>query len=103
MDLTFKELHDHFKTYSEVTVAQGQIRFRPGTRKNIQTFVQWTRDEIRLGRDPGATAFPVDRVSNLILRYKTHEKFVNDYKTLADAAKPDKFKDSAKWEDWKPS
>ena len=103
MDLTFKELDDHFKTYSELTVAQGQIRFRPGTRKSIKAFVQWTRDEIRLGRDPGTTAFPVDRVSDLIRRYKTHEKFVNDSKTLADAAKPDKFKDSAKWEDWKPT
>lgn len=42
MDIMFKELDDHFKTYSELTVAQGQIRLRPGTRKNIKAFVQWT-------------------------------------------------------------
>ena len=60
MDITFKELDDHFKTYSELTVAQGQIRLRPGTRKNIKAFVQWTRDEICLGRNPGAIPFPVD-------------------------------------------
>ena len=104
MDLSFKqELDEHFKTYSDLTVAQGQIRLRPGTRKNIKAFVQWTRDEIRLARDPGATAFLVDQVSNLIRRYKTHEKFQNDSKALAEAAKPDKFKDSVKWEDWKPT
>jgi hypothetical protein len=42
LDINFKELDDHFKTYSDLTVAQGQIRIRPGTRKNIKAFVQWT-------------------------------------------------------------
>lgn len=78
MDVTFKELDDHFKTYSDLTAAQGQIRIRPGTRKNIKAFVQWTRDEIRLGRDPSLTPFPVAQVGELIRRYKTHEKFQND-------------------------
>ena len=78
MDLTFKELDDHFKTYSELTVAQGQIRFRPGTRKNLKAFVQWTCDEMRLGRDPSTTEFPINRVTDLIRRYKTHEKFMSD-------------------------
>jgi hypothetical protein len=102
-DLTFKELDDHFKTYSELTVQQGQIRVRPGVRKNIKAFVQWTRDEFRLGRDPTSTAFPVNQVSDLIRRYKTHEKYQTDSKTLAEAAKPEKFKESVKWEDWKPT
>ena len=74
LDITFKELDEHFKTYSDLTVAQGQIRVRPGTRKNIKAFVQWTRDEIRLGRDPSATPFPIELVSDLIRRYKTHEE-----------------------------
>jgi hypothetical protein len=103
LDITFKELDEHFKTYSDLTVAQGQIRVRPGTRKNIKAFVQWTRDEIRLGRDPSATPFPIELVSDLIRRYKTHEKFIADSKTLSEAAKPDKFKESTKWEDWKPT
>jgi hypothetical protein len=69
MDLTsFKELDDHFKTYSDLTVAHGQIRLRPGTRKNIKAFVQWTRDEIRLKREPSLT--------------------------LTETAEPDKFKES---------
>ena len=103
MDITFKELDEHFKTYGELTVAQGQIRFAPGTRKNLKAFVQWTRDEIRLGRDPADSPFPVDIVSDLIRRYKTHEKYQNDAKVLAEASKPEKFKESMKWEDWKPT
>jgi hypothetical protein len=90
LDIAFKELDKHFKTYSDLTVAQGQIRVRPGTRKNIKAFVQWTRDEIRLNRDPSATPFPIELVSQLICCYKTHEKFIADSKTLSEAAKPDK-------------
>jgi hypothetical protein len=73
------------------------------TRKNIKAFVQWTRDELRLGRDPTLTPFPVAQVADLIRRYKTHEKYLTDSKTLSEAAKPEKFKESTKWEDWKPT
>jgi hypothetical protein len=45
----------------------------------------------------------VHLVSDLIRRYKTHEKFQADTKTLSEAAKPEKFKESTKWEDWKPT
>lgn len=54
----FKELDEHFETYADLTQAKGQIRIRPGTRKNIKAFVQWTRDELRLGRDLTANHFP---------------------------------------------
>jgi hypothetical protein len=82
-DVTFKELDEHFKTYSELNVQQGQIRLNPGVRKNIKAFVQWTRDELRLGRDPSATAFPIAQVTDLIRRYHTHEKYSKDSSTLA--------------------
>jgi hypothetical protein len=36
-------------------------------------------------------------------RYKTHEKYQTDSKTLSEAAKPEKFKETIKWEDWKPT
>lgn len=42
-DITFKELDEHFKTYFDLSVLQGQIRLNPGVRKNIKAFVQWTR------------------------------------------------------------
>ena len=103
LDITLKELFELFKTYADLTVAQGQIRVRPGTRKNIKAFVQWTRDEFRLGCNPSSTPFPIELVSDLIRRYKTHQKFIDDSRTLSEAAKPDKFKESTKWEDWKPT
>ena len=65
--------------------------------------MQWTRDKICLGRDPGATAFPIDQITDLICRYHTHEKYKTDSKTLAEAAKLEKFKEATKWEDWKPT
>ena len=99
MDLTLKELDEHFKKYSELSQAQGQIRILPGTRKNMKAFVQWTRDEIRLGRDPSLTPFPLGLVSDCLRRYKTHAKYVKDSSTLAEAAKPGKFKENTKWED----
>ncbi|KAI2511672.1 hypothetical protein MHU86_2738 [Fragilaria crotonensis] len=102
-NMTYRELDEHFKTYSELSAAQGQTRVRVGTRKNIKAFVQWTRDEIRLGRDPSSVPFPANQTTDLLRRYKTHEKFQTDSKTLAEAAKPEKFKESMKWEDWKPT
>jgi hypothetical protein len=103
LDITFKELDEHFKTYSDLTIARGQIGIRPRTRKSSKAFVQWSRDELCLGRDPSMTPFPIEIVSDLIRRYKTHEKFLTDSKTLSEAAKPNKFKESTKWEDWKPT
>ena len=102
-DITFKELDEHFKTYFDLSLVQGQICLNPGVRKNIKAFVQWTRDELRLGRDPSDTAFPILQVTDLICRYHTHEKYKTDSNTLAEAAKPEKFKEATKWEDWKPT
>ena len=63
LDVTFKEHADeHFKTYSDLTAAQGRILIRPGDRENNKAFVQWTRDELRLDRDPALTPFPVAEV-----------------------------------------
>jgi hypothetical protein len=90
-DITFKELDEHFKTYFDLSLVQGQICLNPGVRKNIKAFVQWTRDELRLGRDPSDTAFPILQVTDLIRRNHTHEKYKMDSETLAEAAKPEKF------------
>ena len=80
LDVTFKELDEHFKTYTDLTAAQGRIQIRPGVRKNIKAFVQWTRDELRLGRDPALTPFPIAQVADLIRRYKTHEMYLDRFK-----------------------
>jgi hypothetical protein len=103
MDKTFSELDQDFKTYSDLTVAQGQIRMVPGVKTQIKAFVQWVRDEVRYGRAPTMTPFPVNTAATLIRRYKTHEKFIKDSSTISDAAKPKQFTDDTKWEDWVPT
>lgn len=103
MDKTFEELDADFKTYSDLTAAQGQIRLLPGVKSRIKAFVQWTRDELRMGRDPATTAFPVGNASTLIRRYKTHSQFIKNSPTMAEAAKPTKFSSTTKWEDWEPT
>ena len=47
----YKDLEDDFKSYSTLTVANGQIRLTPGTKKKIKGFIQWTRDMINTSRD----------------------------------------------------
>jgi hypothetical protein len=103
MDKGFLEIDYEFKTHSDLTANQGQIRLLPGTKRNIKAFIQWARDERRLGRDPSTRAFPVADTANLIRRHKTHEQFVKKSSNLSDAAKPEKFKTETKWTDWVPS
>lgn len=103
MDKTFEELQSDLKTYSSLTVAQGQIRTSPGVKQRIQAFIQWTRDKVRNGEDPASEAFPVQQVADLIRNYKSHQAFIEKSKTLIDTAKPNKFKDTYKWEDWCPT
>eukprot|EP00978_Attheya_sp_CCMP212_P011988 scaffold29703_cov31-Attheya_sp.AAC.1 len=103
MDKTFDEVDQDFKSYSSLTIAQGQIRLSPGIRTRIKAFIQWTRDELRLGRNPSNVPFPVQMTADYIRRYKTHLKFSRDQMTMADAAKPTKFEDTVKWSDWYPT
>jgi hypothetical protein len=103
MDKGFVELDTEFKTYSDLTINQGQIRLLPGTKRNTKAMIQWARDETRLGRDPSTRAFLVADTPNLIRRHKTHAQFVKKSYTVSDAAKPEKFKTETKWTDWVPS
>ena len=45
MDKTWEELDTDFKSYTDLTHAQGQIRFLPGIKRNLKGFIQWVRDE----------------------------------------------------------
>ena len=103
LDKTFSDLEDDWKTYSSLTVAQGQIRLRPGTKKNIKALVQWAGDEIRLARDPSSTAFPVGNVPVLLRRYHTHKNWADKADEKAKTAKPKQFSSKVKWEDWRDS
>ena len=99
-DISEDDLYDAFKTFSTLTVAQGQIRVLPGQKKKIKAFNQWVKDQYRLGRDPANAVFPVNETTELLKRAATHKKFTEKGKTLADAAKPEKFTKEMIWEDW---
>eukprot|EP00978_Attheya_sp_CCMP212_P037579 scaffold178764_cov38-Attheya_sp.AAC.1 len=103
MDKTFDEVDQDFKSYSSLTIAQGQIRLSPGIRMRVKAFIQWTRDEVRLGLNPSNAPFPAQMRADFIRRYKTHLKFTRDQTTMADAAKPTKLEDPMKWSDWYPT
>jgi hypothetical protein len=103
MDITFDELDNDWKTYSVLTAAQGQIRLRPNVKRNIRAMVQWCRDEIRAGRTPEDTVFPVNTAAELIRRYTTHKLWLDKASDKARTAKPKQFTDQVKWTDWKDS
>jgi len=95
---TMEDLQDDLKSFSDLTVAEGRIRLTPGPRKNIKAFIQWCRDEIREGRDPAQSVFPVGESVALRERMKAHDNFMKS-KAKDDAA-PEVFNDDMSWEDW---
>ena len=103
MDKTYEELDSDLKMYSSLTVAQGQIRLQPGTKRGIKSFVQWTRDTIRTDRNP--VTEPIVAFDNALLmkRYKTHRTFVQKSNSISTTASPSTFSVSTKWEDWFPT
>ena len=103
MDKTMEELDEDFKSYSVLTVANGQIRLNPAVKRNIRAFIQWSRDQVRTGRDPTMTEFPVAEATNLIRKYKTHLAYVKKSSTITDTAKPPQFTSTTKWVDWYPT
>ena len=94
MDKSMDELQQDFKSYSDLTQAQGQTRFSPGIKRNVQALIQWVRDQYRLGFNPENAAFPVLDAANLIRRFKAHKQFEDISKTLSEVVKPEKFTDA---------
>ena len=101
MDKSFSSLDDDWKTYSAFTIANGQIRINPMVKNNVRGFIQWCRDEIRMGRDPANTVFPVGRAAEFIRRYNTHKTWLDRASDKATTAKPKQFIETMKWLDWK--
>ena len=57
MDKTYVDLDDDLKSYSTLTAAHRHIRLTPGHKNFIKTFIQWTRDQIRLVINPITVRF----------------------------------------------
>ena len=103
LNKTYEELDADFKSFSELTQAQGQIRLLPGVKRNVRAFIQWVCDQTRLGLNPVNSPFPVVRAAALIRRQKTHSMFIQGSKTLSEASKPKTFTNQTKWQDWVPT
>ena len=103
MDKTIDEVKSELKQYSNLTPEQGQIITTPGNVNKIQAFIQWTHDMIRIGLEPSSGPFPVENTAVLLKNYKSHKAYLEKTKTITDAAKPSKFKENMKWEDWCPT
>ena len=97
MDKTYVKLDDDLKSHSTLTAEHGHIRLTPGNRKNIEAFIQWTRDHIRLGIDLITVRFPVENDLDFIKRYMHHDAYVKKPKTITGTAKPENFMDKLKW------
>ena len=96
MDKTYVKLDADLKSYSTLTSAHGQIRLTPGHKKNIKTFNQWTRDQIRFGIYPIMVRFPVANASDFIKRYKHHDAYIKKSNTITETGKPENFTDKLK-------
>ena len=103
MDKTFSELDEDWKTYSSLTAANRQLRFVPSVKRNVRAFVQWCRDQIRTGRNPADSPFPINDAADLIRRSKTHHLWVSKASDKAKNARPKQFTEEVKWEDWRDS
>ena len=66
MDKTDSEIDDDLKMWSNLTLANGQIRLQPVQRKRIKAFSQWVKDKLRQGIDPASEAFDPNMTQELI-------------------------------------
>ena len=57
----------------------------------IQIFIQWNRDMLRTGRDPSLITFPSHEIVRPIRNYKSHKTYVDNSKTVSEAAKHVRF------------
>lgn len=100
MSVTIEDINRDLKDYSELTVAEGRIRMLPETKKKIKAFVQWVRDEIRMGRDPSIIPFPVGQFTMYFKRLADHKKFLDNASDIQKATEPQAFTKSILWDDW---
>ena len=102
-DMSDTDLSDAFKTFANLSVQEGRIRLLPAQKVKVKAFLQWAKDQHRMGLNPSMIPFPVASTTILIRRATTHKMYIDKSDTIAAAAKPVKFTADVKWEDWSPS
>ena len=101
--LTFQDIENECQTMSDLTVAQGQIRLTPSTKRNMKAFIEWAKSKLIIGENPEDEIFPVADAMEYIRRHKSHKIYMDKSKILSEAAKPGKLTDDTKWIDWFPT
>ena len=100
LDLNDKSLHNYHKAAAEQGGSH-RITHTVMQRNNIRAFVQWTKDNIRTGKDPGMLKFEPKGISKILKKAKTHEIYVDNSSVMA--VKPKDFTKDIKWSDWSPT
>ena len=57
VNMSFSDFNEECKTFSGLTVVQGQIRLTPIAKRNIKALMEWTKGMIITGRDPASVIF----------------------------------------------
>ena len=99
-DMSNEDLAECFKTFSGITVGQGQIRLNLQKKNKIKAFTHWVKYQYRLGIDPTGLPLPDTHAEELLRRAKTHHLFVSKSDTISKAAKPLRLTNQVKWKDW---
>lgn len=102
-DKTVKELDEDLKAYADLPANGGRIRFAPAIRTALKAFIYWVQHEYRMSRDPTDMAFPAGDIANIMKRARTQQRFIENKKLMADAAKPKEFTAETKWSEWEPT
>ena len=100
MSITMEEVIELLKNYKDLTVANGRIVLQPHVNKRIKAFVQWTRDQIRMGLDPADELFPVIDTNVYLKHYADHKKFLDNATATQKATEPQLFTKNIMWDDW---
>ena len=79
-DKTFEELFEDFKSYSDLTQLQGQIRVLPIIKRNIKALIQWSQSQYFMGIPPEDSPSPIDNVTKLLRDQKIARYICNKIK-----------------------
>ena len=103
IDKTHDKIDSHLKTYANLTIAQGNIRIKPGIKRGLKIVLQRVKDLIRTSLDPTIVPFPVFDVKLLMRRHKTHKNFTKKLASMTATTMPAPFTPSMKWSEWVPT
>ena len=100
IDKTTQDLQSDLKAFASLPAAHGRIVTTPGIRLKVTALIQWVKSKINTGEPPEDVPFPVFDTEDLVRDAKSHQAYIDKSKIMSETAKPTKFKETMKWEDW---